>query len=170
MSDRYKLDDAASAALWMLSLEKDKTREHMGLLYRDGDDYKKTDTVSGGDSSVKGKLTVPAGSLAGLFHNHPGITVGRGDRATVPVNDSQRQKFSPDDRNRAQTLGIPSYISIDNRVRRYDPKNGTTEDVLAQFPIEEVKKHIAARIRDSNMAPDIKLRLLGNLFSTTQAK
>lgn len=142
------LDDVAIAALYRLL---NAPKEHMGALYVQGNGYKYTDTIDGGSEKVRGKLSIPPGSLAGLFHNHPG---GR---------DSE--DFSPEDKAQARRLGVPSYIQTpSNKVMRFDPIKGTTEEVLGEFPIEELKKMIALHITQSNYHPELKQRLLQSLF------
>lgn len=142
------LDDVAIAALYHLL---NAPKEHMGALYVQGQDYKYTDTVNGGDSHVRGKLSIPAGSLAGLFHNHPGGV--------------SSEDFSDADKAQARRLGVPSYIQTpSNKVKKFDPITNTTEEVLGEFPIEELKKMIALHITQSNFHPELKQRLLQSLF------
>src|SRR5690606_40254933 len=59
--------------------------------------------------------------------------------------DRMRAEFSTDDILQAQQLGVPSYIAAGNKLRRYDPATGRTEDVLATIPIEEILRLLAAR-------------------------
>jgi hypothetical protein len=135
----YALDDAAAAALYALAREP---REHMGALYADGDRIGRTGTVtSGGKGGVKGSLSVPAGMLRALFHNHP----------TSKAGDAERARFSPDDRAQANRLGVPSYIAAGDRIRRYAPGEGES-DVLAQFPIEEMRAYLMRALL--NREPD----------------
>lgn len=141
MSDQ--LDNAAAAALFMLGLMKDPRSEHMGAIYRQGEGFGRTPTVTTGDQThTQGSLAVPAGSLAALFHNHPAF---RADSHTARLT-GDANKFSPDDIAMSTKLGKPSYISTpDGKVMRFDPKAKTTEEVLAEFPIEELLAHIAGR-------------------------
>lgn len=142
------LDDTAIAALYRLL---NAPKEHMGALYVQGQGYQYTPTIDGGDSHVKGKLSVPPGSLAGLFHNHPG--------------GKSSEDFSDDDKAQARRLGVPSYIQTpSNKVKRFDPTTNTTEEVLGEFPIDELKKMIALHITQSNYHPELKQRLLKSLF------
>lgn len=146
------LDDVAIAALYHLL---NAPKEHMGALYKQGEGYQFTNTVDGGDSHVRGKLSVPPGSLAGLFHNHPG--------------GKSSEDFSEDDKAQARRLGIPSYIQTpSNKVKRFDPHTNITEEVLGEFPIEELKKMIALHITQSNYHPDLKRRLLQSLYMPSE--
>jgi hypothetical protein len=140
----HTLDDAAAAALFMLELTKPQDRENLGALYSTDAGYGRSNIIeSGQDSHVRGTLSLPHGSpLAALFHNHPAIS---GDEA-------HRAQFSPDDKAQAQRLKVPSYISAGDRIERFDPSTGKTEDVLAEFPIEEFKTFLMQRLL--NRAPD----------------
>jgi hypothetical protein len=134
------LDDAAAAALFAI---QDAKVENIGALYRDGAGVARTPTrSSGGDTSVRGTLKIPAGSLLALFHNHPPL--GR--------DDFERGRFSRDDLQQAQMLRVPSYISAGDRIRRYDPSSGKTEDVLAAFPWDEFKTYLMQKLLQR--APD----------------
>lgn len=138
-----QLDDAAAAALWMLALEHDPRREHLGLLYVDDDGaVKRTPAVDGAKSRVRGAFTIPAGSLRGTYHNHP------------PRDRSGNH--SDKDKGEARRLGVPSYISAGHKVIRFDPRSNTTAEVLAQFPIEEYLQFIAQkRARENPLAAAI---------------
>lgn len=132
MSD--KLDDAAATALWRLMNHR---VEHMGALYQTPDGYGSTPTVSTKESArVGGTLQVP-GPVRALFHNHPPVK-SRGDLRGASEGEADR--FSKDDMVMANRLGVPSYISAGNSLRRFDPSTGRTEDVLAQIPVEEIRK------------------------------
>lgn len=146
MADQHALDDAAVAALWPL---RDYSKEHLGLVY--GDDLQRTPTFTQkGDGSVAGSFKIPAGTLRALFHNHPARSKSRAMGADTP------DEFSPKDRMTAERLGVPSYILAGNRVMRYDPKTRQTEEVLAQFPIEEFLQFIAMkRSRENPIAAAI---------------
>lgn len=136
----YALDDAAAAALYALA---GLPVEHMGALY--GEDLRRSNLVSNNSSGrVRGKLTIPGGSsnLRALFHNHP--STGR--------KDANRSAFSMDDKDQARRLGVPSYISAGDRIRRFDPVTGQTSDVLAQFPIDEWRRQMIVEIL--GRAPD----------------
>jgi hypothetical protein len=101
------------------------------LLY--GDDHQRTPTQTLGDNaSTGGAFRIPPGSLRALFHNHPANREA----------GFETRKFSADDIRQARALGVPSYISAGDDVRRYDPKTRKTEDVLAQFPIDEWRAYI----------------------------
>jgi hypothetical protein len=128
-------DDAAAAALFRLSKAP---VEHMGLLYQTGDRFDHTPTQSRNrQGEVKGRFNLPTGSLRALFHNHP--TAG-----DAPNSPTTRQ-FSATDRAEAKRLGVPSYISAGDTLRRYDPITGQSTEVLAQYPIEEMKRQLLAR-------------------------
>lgn len=104
----------------------------MGALYSEGDKIARSNLVAGSSSRTKGALRIPSGSaLSALFHNHP-PRPGR-----LP---SQLAKFSDEDKAQARRLGVPSYISAGDRVMRYDPSTGKAEEVLAQLPIDEIRK------------------------------
>lgn len=133
-----RLDDEAAAALYALA---HLPVEHMGALY--GPDLKRSNIVSSDDSGkVRGRLSVPRSELAALFHNHP--STGR--------KDANRPVFSMDDKDQARRLGVPSYISAGDRIRRFDPVTGQTSDVLAQFPIDEWRRQMIVEIL--GRAPD----------------
>jgi hypothetical protein len=136
----YRLDDAAFAALLMLGLGQ-PTIEHVGLLYQNAEGgVNRTATVTRRDSRrASGAFSIPAGSLRGLFHNHPTIKL----RGAIGTDDAS--SFSTKDIAESKRLGVPSYISAGNDVRRYDPSTNQTTDVLAQFPIKEMLQHIARR-------------------------
>ena len=104
----------------------------MGALYSLGGGYAYTPTIGGGSESVRGTLAVPPGSLAGLFHNHPG-----------PERSSE--DFSPEDKAQARRLGKPSYIQTPSMaLRRFDPLTGTTTNVLAEIPVEQIHRLMIA--------------------------
>lgn len=128
------LDNAAAAALVMLGLTQLPNQEHMGALFRSQGGYDRSQTVTSGQSAhVKGTISIPAGSLAGLFHNHPGP-------------DKSSEGFSLDDIAKARRSGVPSYISTPSgKWLRYDPRTNTTEEILAEYPINDVLKHIEGR-------------------------
>lgn len=129
----YALDDAAAAALFALARTP---TEQIGALYADGSGFGRTATVSSGmKGGVRGSLSVPTGALRALFHNHPSSKAG----------DTERARFSPDDKAQAKRLGVPSYISAGDRIRRYEPGKGET-DVLAQFPWDELRRNIMVEI------------------------
>lgn len=132
-----QLDDAAAAALWQL---RAKPQEEIGLLYRGLNGVERTPTQSrGGTRRAGGSFAIPPGSLRAIFHNHPAREIARGARGS---KDVERDAFSGDDTLQARTLGVPSYISAGDRVMRYDPSTRGTEEVLAQFPIDEWRSHI----------------------------
>ncbi len=127
MSDA--LDDAAVAALYRVGRSP---TENIGALY--GDPLQRSGFASSAsDESVRGRLQIPGGPAAirALVHNHP--------RANNH-SDRNRHRFSEDDKREAMRLGVPSYLAIDDRVRRFDPTTGLTADVLAQIPIEEIRR------------------------------
>lgn len=139
-TDRHRLDDAAARALFALAYAP---VEHIGLLYEQDGQILATPTRSQrNESRTRGAFAVPTGSLRALFHNHPPRRSGRGD---LSGSDRQRGDFSLDDIRQAQKLGVPSYIAAGNKLRRYDPATGRTEDVLATIPIEEILRLLAAR-------------------------
>ena len=139
----WELDDAAARALWPL---RSATTESLGVLYRlpDGS-IAFTDPVVGGKNRAKGSFSIPAGSLLGIFHNHP--LSGR------EAKDRNLRRFSPADVKQAQRLGVPSYIIAGDQLFRYDPRpiapdafsNVRGEPVLAMIPIEDILRLHAAR-------------------------
>lgn len=135
MSDA--LDDAAAAALWAISQEQDRTREHIGALYTEGDGFGRTAIADGQGAHVKGALVKPMGTAwAALFHNHPPQTTGVRDMRQTGGGE----QFSDDDKAQARKLAKPSYISTPSgATRMFDPGTGKTSDVLAQFPIDWVR-------------------------------
>ena len=139
----HQLDDAAARALWALA---DAPVEHIGLLYeQDGRILATPAQTRGRYATTGGTFQIPAGSLRGIFHNHPARRSERGD-LDAGRRDRQRTKFSPDDYRQAKRLGVPSYIAAGPKLlRRYDPATGRTEDVLAMIPIEELLRLHAAR-------------------------
>ena len=147
--DNHLLDDIAAQALWPLRGER---IEHIGLLYDDGGTIRATDTAAGRRASARGTFGIPAGSLVGIFHNHP--LSGRAKK------DAQRRQFSPDDVQNAERLGVPSYIIAGGMLRRYDPgtphaglaySNVPGKDVLAEIPIDVIRAELMARL---GRAPD----------------
>lgn len=122
------LDDAAAAALWALVLTADPSVEHLGLLYQGADGVERTPTQTRGvRNRTKGNFQIPAGSLRGIFHNHP--------------PQDRFGEFSTGDKNEATQYGVPSYISTTTgKFRRYDPQTRRTTDVLAPIPLEEIRK------------------------------
>jgi hypothetical protein len=75
------------------------------------------------------RVPLPA-NMAALIHNHSTRGAGSSD-----------QELSRSDVGMAKLLKLPSYISTPTgSLRRYDPKTGKTEDVLAQIPIDEIRK------------------------------
>lgn len=127
----HNLDDSAAAALYALA---PLDTEYMGALYSAGEELRRSNIVaSSSDSGVRGKLSVPRGAMRALFHNHPRA---KGTR------DVSRAEFSPDDKAQARKLGVPSYITAGGRVRRFDPRTNNTEDVLAQFPMDEFRAYL----------------------------
>lgn len=131
------LDDAAAAALWTL---RNARAEELGLLYDEGQGIARTKTISRGDTRrTGGTFKVPPGSLRALFHNHPPREPHKGAGGK---RDVEQEQFSPDDMLQARKLGVPSYISVGDRLRRYDAATNQTTDVLAQFPIDEWRAHL----------------------------
>lgn len=129
MPHNYAIDDAAAAALYSLSRAP---TEHIGALY--GDDLSRSNFYeSSSNEKVRGRLQIPGGAAAirALMHNHP---------KAYNKSDLNRHRFSPGDKEAALSLGVPSYIAIDDRIRRYDPSTDTTDDVLAQIPLEEIRR------------------------------
>lgn len=139
------LDNAAAAALWALM---NAPKERMGALYRDGETFGHTPTVTTGQGThVSGTLRVPPGSLAALFHNHPDVRPDNYNASTRQAGGAE--DFSPDDKAQARRLGVPSYIQTPSyALRRYDPKTGRTEEVLAEIPVDQIRaKYLAQAIR-----------------------
>lgn len=148
-TDRHQLDDAAARALWAL---RHAPIEHIGLLYEQDGRILATPTQTRDHyATTGGTFQIPAGSLRGIFHNHPARRSGRGD-LDASRRDRQRTKFSPDDYRQAKRLGVPSYIAAGNKLRRYDPATGRTEDVLAEIPIDVIVRDLMVRLlnRDPN--------------------
>lgn len=142
-----KLDDAATAALWLL---RNNAQEEIGLLYQGANGIARTPTRgTGGTRHSGGTFAIPSGSLRGLFHNHPAREMGRGAHG---AEDPERAKFSGDDTLQARSLGVPSYISAGDTVMRYDPRTGKSEEVLAEFPWDEFRAHLMRTLLDR--APD----------------
>lgn len=142
--DQHALDDAAAAALWAL---RNATVEHIGLIYDNGA-VRATPSHTRRDAArAGGTFSIPAGSLRGLFHNHPPRTRKRGAMGEAR-RDSDRASFSRDDIEQAQKLGVPSYIAAGPKLRRYDPATGRTEDVLAEIPIDVIVQSLMMRLLD----------------------
>lgn len=138
--DLNALDDAAAAALLAIGHPQ---REHIGLLYEHDGSIRRTPTqTTDKNGEVKGSFAIPNGSLRGLFHNHPKYEV----RRKSSVDGERERKFSSDDLLQANQLGVQSYISSGNDVRRYDPATRQVTDVLAQFPIDELRRRIMVDI------------------------
>jgi len=121
------LDDVAAAALYRLTREP---YEHVGLLYENGGAIERTPTRSQrSQGRASGRFEVPSGSLRALFHNHP-------------PSSTEGAEFSARDMSNAQRLGVPSYITSGDRVRRFDPATGEAKDVLHQIPIDEWRRQL----------------------------
>lgn len=121
----YELDDAAAAALYSLARAP---YEHVGVMYQDGGSISRTAPRSQRSRGrASGAFKIPAGSLRGLYHNHP-------------PDSADGERLSPKDVMNAKGLGVPSYISAGDKVLSYDPATGKTEEVLAQIPIEEIRR------------------------------
>lgn len=121
------LDDAAVAALYRLTHEP---KEHMGALYLDGDRIAFTPTVSSvSRDNVRGKISVPKGTLRGLYHNHPVI---RTRRQMTDVGAGEL--FSDDDKKQARALNVPSYlITPSGKIMKFDP----VTDTVTEVPVPE---------------------------------
>lgn len=133
--DYPAIDDAAAAALWPL---RNKVQEEIGLLYEAEGGIKSTPSLNSGRArSSGGTFKIPPKSLRGLFHNHPLRERGSGARGG---EDVERREPSGDDALQARSLGVPTYISAGDYLFRYDPETGKTEEVLAQIPIEEIRR------------------------------
>lgn len=130
--DKHNLDDAAARALWAL---QNAAIEHIGLLYEQGE-IMATDAAPSGETQAKGTFAIPAGSLRGIYHNHPAMR-GR---------DIERAKFSAADKKQARQLGVPSYIAAGHKLRRYDPTTGKAEDVLAEIPVDVISAYFRSRL------------------------
>jgi hypothetical protein len=144
------LDDIAAAALFSLSGRSPK-REKLDVVYQDpGTGDLRTPESSrqvGSSSSARGAFSVPQGSLRAAVHNHP------------PGKDNEW--FSPEDIATAKRLGVPVYIDVMNdrggEIRRFDPNKPSAitpkigggyslgEPVLAEIPIEEMKRQLFAK-------------------------
>jgi hypothetical protein len=120
------MDDAAMAALWQF---RHAPREHISVMY--GDDFQHAPFVKGRESTTKGAFTIPSGSLKALLHNHP--------------ESPGRDKFSNDDKSMAKHRGVPSYVAAGEKLLRYDPRTGATTEVLAQIPLDEIRKKLIVR-------------------------
>lgn len=116
------VDDAAAAALWPV---RHREKEYLGVLYGDG--LRASDLFTQGSRNrAGGAFQIPAGSLRALFHNHP--------------PGPERGELSVRDRMNAERLKVPSYISAGDQVFRYDPSTRKTEEVLAQIPLDEIRR------------------------------
>ena len=135
MADRHTLDDAAAAALWRLRREP---LEHIGLLYEQDGSIRATPTASRNrPDKTRGHFSIPAGSLRGIYHNHPSTGARKFDL----------DRFSKDDITQAKRLGVPSYITTPaGALFRYDPATGTAAPVLAMIPIDEIAAYFRAQL------------------------
>lgn len=135
------LDNAAASALWVL---RGLSTEKLGALYSKDGGFARTDTVTSGQKThTKGTLSIPAGTLAALFHNHPDIK----DSIHNLKVSAGGEDFSEDDRTQARKLGKPSFIlTPKGKIMKFDPTDGKTAEVLAEFPWAEMKAQMMQRM------------------------
>lgn len=130
------LDDSIVEQMLLLS---GMPKEHIGLIYHDGEAFKATATKSTGQQAhTKGYLSIPKGTkLSALFHNHP---VVKGNRELKDSGGGEA--FSDDDKATSKRLGVPSYIlTPSGRVLKFDPSTGETSEVLSQLPVRSSGAH-----------------------------
>lgn len=149
------LDDAAAAALFMLSLQpRVQGQEYMTLLVRDPSTgmIRREAFQTQGQRDRSAWTGHPEGQVEGVVHSHPPPRTGDKYRSTM---------FSAADIGTAHDLGKPSYIAAMgyapegqtpvSQDRRYTPQGRPAprpmagEEFLAQFPIEELIAHIDRR-------------------------
>lgn len=154
------LDDAAVAALWPL---RNREHEWIGLLYETDEGIVATEPVSRfGKSRARGTFQIPAGSLRGIFHNHP--QAHRKDSA-------YRSQFSDDDMDQVRKLRVPSFISAGDEIRKYVLGSGLYgAPVLAQLPWEAIKAQLMQSLlgRDPSHPLGLIRSLDGGLLSNRQ--
>ncbi len=125
------LDDAAQAALWPLQRAP---VEQVALLYEQDGQIHNTPPRGDAKDRAREAFQIPKGSLRAITHNHP---LSENPRKNVNI-----RRFSHDDMTMANKLRVPSYISVGNELKRYNPgaMSDHGEPVLAQIPIEEIRK------------------------------
>lgn len=107
----YPTPDEAAIAAERAALPLSSHYEYGGAIYRTSAGlYAYTTPQTSHDAhhiEIRAKF---AGKLVAVYHTHPGL------------GDSNKE-FSPDDKDVARTLRVPSYIGVvaDQSVRRYDP-------------------------------------------------
>lgn len=132
------LDNEAAAAFFEIERMR-SPYENIGLLYEQDGRIRRTPVASKNRAGrVKGRFEIPAGSLRGIFHNHPN-TGGR---------KLDLDRFSADDLEQAKRLGVPSYIMGGGAFRRFDPRTGETRDVIAEIPIDEIRTYLMRKLLD----------------------
>lgn len=176
------INDAAAAAALVASFQpRVAKQEYMTVLVEDPKTKKirraafATDGSATGSSyplyrNKKGEYFLKDGSrVVGLLHTHPPAKPG--DK--YPVTS-----FSDTDVNTAIDGMVPSFVAgmpdrppnqpTQSSVYHPRPSHRNSiqpgEQYLAQFPIDEWKMQIALRIRNSNISPDMKARLLESLI------
>lgn len=168
-------EDAAAAALLAIEYApRAANQEYMTLLVEDPTTKRiRREAMQTQGSATKSEWSgYPQGPIRGLVHNHPVPRQGARYRHTM---------FSQEDINSARLLQVPAYVAAmqekgaasnrlyqptRNRALATQPIEG--EEFLAQYPIEELKMIIASRIRNSNMLPGTKARLLQSLIVPQQ--
>lgn len=174
------IDDAAAGALLVNEYQPNaRKQEYMTLLVRDprtGKIRREAFQTQGNEVSSQWS-GYPQGQIVGIVHNHPAYREGKKYPGFFLSNQ---------DLNTARQMQVPSYIAAMQPpghgpadTRTYNPPKGATsklnveipgEQFLAQYPIEEMKMIMAQRIRNSNMNPAMKTRLLERLLVPTPSQ
>jgi hypothetical protein len=179
MAKEYNtVEDAAAAAQKVVRKNPMHSRfELMAFIYQDpkSGKYKYTDPQTQGKSGkVKATVTIPQGSLRGIFHNHP--------EGRSKSNNKMRKFLSPDDVSAADQTGVQTFIDVDDELLSFDPKTGKRksiklaggrrgeggvgEPVLAQIPMDELRQkrvalHEKQETQDIRRLVQAKAKVLG---------